>query len=229
MPESTPPPTPPPATAPPDDWSARHGGIDPAGVLLLGPWLRLVEVLARPLRRVPPDVVSVTGVVAALGAARAARAGHPGPAAALVVASGVLDGVDGAVAAASGRASAHGRALDSSCDRVAELAHLAALRAVGVGAVPGAALVGLTAALELTRRRAGGHVRLTTWERPSRVLLAVVGLVAAAVAPGSRRTTGRATAAVGTVLAAAGVVGVSRRVAPSSAASPGDDRGASPA
>ncbi|GAB2914698.1 hypothetical protein GCM10027047_10690 [Rhodococcus aerolatus] len=210
------------------DWSARHGGIDPAGVLLLTPWLRLVEALARPLRRVPPDAVSAARVAAAVAAGRVARAGRPGTAAALVVVSGVLDGVDGAVAAAAGRVSGHGRALDSSCDRVSELAHLAALRHVGVGTVPGAALLGLTAVLELTRRRAGGHVRLTAWERPSRVVLAVVGLTAAAAAPGARRTTGRATGVVGVGLAAAGVLGVSRPRAPSTAASPDGGCGGSP-
>lgn len=210
------------------DWSGRHEGIDPAGVPLLVPWLALVDTLARPLRRVPPDAVSLAGVVAALAAARLARSGHPVAAAAAVVASGVLDGVDGAVAAAADRVSPHGRALDSTCDRAAELAHLAALRAAGLEPAAAGVLVVLTAALEVRRRRAGGHVRLTVWERPSRVVLAVVGLGAAAAAPGDARRTGRATGLVGVVLACTALAQLSGPPgAPSRSASRGAGRGGS--
>ena len=102
-----------------DGFAGRHDGLDPAGVWLLPTWLRLVDVLARPLRGVPPDVISLAGVAAA-GAALGVCRPRPLAAAALAATSGVLDALDGAVATATGRVSAHGRALDSACDRAGE-------------------------------------------------------------------------------------------------------------
>lgn len=192
-------------------WSARHEGIDPAGVPLLRAWLRLVGLAARPVRRVPPDVLSGLGVASAAGATHLAARGHPGRAVAPVLLAALLDGVDGAVAQASGRVSAHGRALDSACDRAVELCLVGALvRGAGVPAAAGAALVGVTAGVELRRARAGSHLRLTVWERPSRVVLAVVGLTSAARAPGARGWTGPVVGAVGTGLAAAALLQLSR-------------------
>ncbi|MYW71104.1 CDP-alcohol phosphatidyltransferase family protein, partial [Pseudonocardia sp. SID8383] len=88
-----------------DGWSALHGGIRPSPVVR--GWLRMVRVLsAGPVARVPPDVLSLSGVVVLAGAWAVAPAGAPWTAvtALLVVAAGVLDGLDGAVALRTGRA-----------------------------------------------------------------------------------------------------------------------------
>ena len=79
-------------------WSELHGGVRPSPVVR--GWLRMVRALAAgPVTRIPPDVLSAAGVLT-LVAAWAAVTG-PGwtllvvP---LVLAAGVLDGLDGAVA-----------------------------------------------------------------------------------------------------------------------------------
>lgn len=103
-------------------WSQLHEGVDPHGMPLLVPWLRMVQALAAPLARVavPPAAVLTPGAAAGTAAAAAA-----------VLVSGLLDGLDGAVALLSDRVSPHGHVLDSACDRVCELAGYAAL---GLGA-----------------------------------------------------------------------------------------------
>ncbi|MCV7069509.1 hypothetical protein H7H73_02310, partial [Mycobacterium rufum] len=54
-------------------WSQLHGGVQPSPVVR--GWLRMVRVLSSgPVARIPPDVLSVAGVLA-LAAAWAAVAG----------------------------------------------------------------------------------------------------------------------------------------------------------
>ncbi|MCV7172649.1 hypothetical protein H7I41_22265, partial [Mycobacterium manitobense] len=59
-----------------EGWSARHDGVRPSPVVR--GWLRMVRALAAgPLLRVPPDVLSATGVLALAGALAAVAASHP--------------------------------------------------------------------------------------------------------------------------------------------------------
>ncbi len=198
-------------------WSGAHHGIDPSGVLLLRPWLLGVRALARPLvaLRVAPDAVTLAGGLVAVAVPVLARRA-PAAAVLCVVASGVLDALDGEVARASGRVSAHGRALDSAVDRVSEACGWVALARVGVP-VPAAVLLGVVSTgMERARARRGHHGRLTVWERPTRTVLVVAGLAAAGEAPLLRvravppAAAPRMTAAIGVLLALVGATQLAR-------------------
>ena len=194
-----------PASDPGPGWSARHHGIEPAAVPLLRPWLRVIGALASPLvrLRVPPDALTAGGVVASLLVPVLAVGGWLGAAVLAVLGSVILDGLDGAVAVRAGRVSGYGRALDSWCDRVSELAWWVALVAAGGVWLWQAAVFGLLGlVMESSRAVTGRYGAITAWERPSRAVLTVVGLAAAMVGPVD--FTGPATGWVGVVLAAIG-------------------------
>jgi len=191
-------------------WSAAHHRIDPSAVPLLGPWLGMIDMVARPLirLRVPPDALTAAGVIVSLTVPALAMRGWLWPAAVAVLVSVLLDGLD-AVAVGTGRVSGYGRALDSWCDRVSELAWWVAL--VGsAGVLFWQALVfGLgTVAMETWRALTGRYGAITVWERPSRAVLTVVGLLAVMAAEVA--FTGAATGWVGVALAVVGAVQLAR-------------------
>lgn len=151
-------------------------------------WLRVVYVGARPFAalRVPPDAVTLLG--AAVSGAVAWVAGLGGPwvllAVALVVASGLLDGLDGAVAVLTDRVTRWGHVLDSFADRCSDGLYLVALWLVGAPA--GVCVAGGAAAmlLEYTRARAGAGGMsevgvITVAERPTRVVITAAFLLGA--------------------------------------------------
>jgi len=192
-------------------WSDQHHGIDPSAVPLLRPWLRLVDVLATPLvaLRVPPDALTAAGVLVSLGVPVLAVHEWHAAAVAAVMVSVLLDGLDGAVAVRSRRVSRYGRALDSWSDRVSELAWWVALVAaagVWLGQAVVFGLLGL--AMEAWRALRGRYGTLTVWERPSRAILAVIGLGAAAA--GHAGFTGPVTGWVGVGLAVVGAAQLAR-------------------
>jgi len=163
-------------------WSQAHHGIDPAAVPFVRGWLRLVDVAVRPLvaARVSPDAVTGAGLLASLVVPVFAAGGQLILAIAAVLVSVLLDGVDGAVAYRTNRVSSYGRALDSTCDRVAELAWWVALvLATGLLAWQAGVIAVLTLVMEGWRAHSGRLGRLTVWERPTRTILVVVGLAAA--------------------------------------------------
>lgn len=166
-------------------WSELHGGIEPSAIVR--GWLRLIRALATgPVAKIPPDALSVAGVLA-LAAAWAAVTGPGWPAAvvALVLVAGILDGLDGAVALRTGRARPLGAVVDSVADRVGDGVLAAIL--VALGAPWGWALAAgaLVILLEYVRARAQavgmpGVGAVTVAERPTRLIL--VGVAAAGVA-----------------------------------------------
>ena len=171
-------------------WSGLHGGYDPAGSHFVGPWLSLVYLCARPLAaaRVPPDLLTGLGLALAGLVAWIAAVGGSWLflCVVLVVASGLVDSLDGAVAVLTGRATAFGAVLDSVADRCSDLLYLVALWAVG--APVGVCLLGgvLMMLLEYTRARAaaGGMTEIgvvTVWERPTRVVVTGAFLLGAAI------------------------------------------------
>lgn len=172
-----------------DDWSALHGGIRPSRPVRA--WLRLVRALSSgPVARVPPDVLSVAGVAALAGAWAAAVAGRPWTllTALLVVAAGVLDGLDGAVAVRTGRARPLGAVVDAVADRVGDLLLGAVL--VALGAPPGWVVAALAVVFvhEYLRARAQsvgmpGVGAVTVAERPTRLVVVVLAAVGTAAAP----------------------------------------------
>ena len=173
-------------------WSQLHGGYDPARSRWVSGWLTLTYAAARPLAGVGvgPDAVTLLGPVVAVLAVLAVGSGRSPSAlvgaAALVVVSALLDGLDGAVAVLTGRSSLFGAVLDSVADRLAEVAYLVVLARVGAD-VPLLVAAGTASLLaEYVRARAGmvgmhevGIV--TVGERPTRVVVTVMGLLAAAV------------------------------------------------
>ena len=162
-------------------WSSLHGGIAPSR--MVRGWLRLVRVVAGPLVRVPPDVLSAAGVVALAGAwAAIAGPGWPAVSVLLIAVGGLLDGLDGAVALATGRARPWGAVIDSVADRVGDVLLGVCLWALGAPVPWVLAAVGLVLLLEYLRARAQsvgmpGVGAVTVAERPTRLIL--VGLAAA--------------------------------------------------
>lgn len=167
-------------------WSALHGGLDASRTTLLRGWLTVVYWLARPLARagVGPMLLTGWGVVAgAFAVGLADLGGRWALAAALVVVvSGVLDGLDGAVAVLTDRATRLGFVLDSVADRLVDGLYLVALWRLGAPAgacVAAGAAVGL---LEYTRARAvAAGMReigvVTVGERPTRVIVTAATLL----------------------------------------------------
>lgn len=159
-------------------WSDQHDGL--AASSFVAGWLRGVDLLAAPLvrARVHPDAVTVAGVLVVVGAVVAAATGRPVVAGLLVLLSGLVDGLDGAVARLGGRGTAHGAALDRTADRLGESGFVGLLVLAGAPWPVALGAVGLAWAAEAVRsaRRRGGREGLpaTVGERPTRVL--VVGM-----------------------------------------------------
>jgi phosphatidylglycerophosphate synthase len=194
-------------------WSQLHGGFDPHSSGWVVGWLSIVHVVAAPLarRRVPADLVTLAGLLTGAGVVLLAWAGDHWVLAAVpvVVLSGLLDNVDGAVAAMRGTASAWGQVLDSFVDRLTDLLYLAALAVLGAPAWLCAAAAALTL-LQESARATGGAAGLrdvgvlTVWERPSRVIVLAFTLAAAGALPTYAGEAGTVGAAVATGLAVIG-------------------------
>jgi CDP-diacylglycerol--glycerol-3-phosphate 3-phosphatidyltransferase len=176
-----------------DRWSALHAGFDPRRSFLVGLWLGWTHTVARPLvaARVAPDLITLAGLAA--GAAVVGFTSLGGrwvfTAGALVVASALLDNLDGAVAVMTDRATRWGSVLDSVTDRVCDGLFLTALWVLGAPGwlcVLGGTLMGLH---EYTRARAAAAGMseigvITVWERPTRVIVTAVFLGCAGSYPG---------------------------------------------
>ena len=157
-------------------WAARHPGYDVRGRMLLW-WLRAMWRLARPLAtaRVPPDLVTLTGLLLAIASARA----RPGRATPLLIGSAVADGLDGALAIVTDTSTAHGTMLDHACDRVGDVVAGVVLCRAGAPRVLVIPAIALSLAQETWLRRIPA---VTVNERPTRIVCAAVGDVGRRVA-----------------------------------------------
>ncbi len=171
-------------------WSSLHGEVPTTG--LVGWWLTFTYALARPLAvlRISPHLVTILGLDVAALAWPLAATGPAGRlfAALAVVASGVIDNLDGALAVLTRRVTRWGYVLDSLCDRLADACYGAALWAAGAPGGVCLAAVGLSWLQEYARARAGatGMTRIggvTVAERPTRVLITAMFLVGAGLFP----------------------------------------------
>lgn len=167
-----------------------HGGVDPASSRLVRVWLSLCYRVARPLARVNPDLLTVCGLVLALGVAAVAALGGRWPlvAVVLVVLSGLVDSLDGAVAVLAGRTSRWGYVLDSVTDRLSDGAYVAALYVLGAPGELAVAAVALAWLQEYVRARAGAAGMsevgvVTIAERPTRVIGTALFLLGAGLYP----------------------------------------------
>lgn len=171
----------------PDDaaWSSLHGGVQPSPVVR--GWLRMVWFLSSgPVARIPPDVLSGAGVLALVGAWVSVAGRHwPALTVGLIIAAGLLDGLDGAVALRTGRARPLGAVVDAVADRVGDLLLGAVLVTLGAPLAWTLAAVALVFIHEYVRARAQaagmpGVGAVTIAERPTRLI--IVGIAAAGVA-----------------------------------------------
>jgi phosphatidylglycerophosphate synthase len=181
-------------------------------------WLRLCYRTGRLLARlrVRPSPVTTIGMLASLAVpVLTVRHGYwPLAGAALVLFSGLADGVDGAIAIVTNRVTRLGYVYDSVADRIGEAAWVAALWLAGA---PGwlAVLVGALAWLhEYLRARAtaAGMAEIgavTLGERPVRLVLVAVGLVLAGLAGQlARDLPAGAVTIVAAIAALLGVIGL---------------------
>jgi CDP-diacylglycerol--glycerol-3-phosphate 3-phosphatidyltransferase len=118
-------------------------------------------------RRLDPNLLTVVGCVVSLGAAAAFALGHFAAGGLLILAGGVFDLVDGVIARAHGIATRFGAFLDSTLDRLTDMALL-------VGVAMYYALAGEP-----------GHVLLAVGflERAERVLILAAGALLGFMVP----------------------------------------------
>ena len=202
-----------------EQWAALHGGVDPSSPLVRG-WLALTYAVAAPVarRRVSPDALTLLGLVLALLVVPLAWASGRWPllAVAMVVLSGLVDSLDGAVAVLTDRVTRWGAVLDSVTDRCSDIAYVVALLALGgfgdrgLVIVAAGAAAGLVLLQEYTRARATASGMsevgiVTVAERPTRVIGAAMFCLGAGLYPSAAGTWGAAGLAFGV---AVGVVGL---------------------
>ncbi|MGW4528028.1 CDP-alcohol phosphatidyltransferase family protein [Amycolatopsis sp. NPDC004378] len=168
-----------------------------SGSALAVGWLRFVHVATRPFLGVPPDVLTGCGVLSAVAAIGLAALGGSWLWFALgaIVATGVFDGLDGAVALLTGRARPLGAVLDAVADRVTELCFAAVLLVLGAPLAWCAGVAFLALLHEYVRARAQaagmrGPGAITAAERPTRLIVTAVAVTGAALAPAGTPWTG---------------------------------------
>jgi phosphatidylglycerophosphate synthase len=174
-------------------WARLHGGFDPgAASPLVRGWVRVTYRAGSWLgdRGIAPSAVTTAGLVLCWCVPLVVLSGRIGSAAAavLVLLAALADGLDGAVAVVSGRASRVGHVYDSVADRLGEAAWLLAFWLVGAPGwlVVAAGGVGWLQEYARARATAAGMSEIgvvTVSERPTRVLVAIFGLAVAAVFP----------------------------------------------
>lgn len=144
----------------------------------------LSHACAKPLARLKlsPNAVTWSTVVVMAAAPGLAALGRWWPivAAAVVTLAAVLDGVDGALAIQTDSVSRWGRVIDPLADRCSDVLLIGVLVVLGMPLWLGIVLALITLLLESARATAqaagmDGPGRITLWERPSRVLVAVFG------------------------------------------------------
>jgi phosphatidylglycerophosphate synthase len=184
-------------------WKELHHAddVEPLKNPLHVAYLRVTYGAATPLARlgVLPDVLTLVGLwLAGIVLALGALGGRwPILAGVLMVLSSLTDGVDGAVAGLTDRATARGHVLDSVVDRIAEVCFVGAVMLAGAPAWAGVLAYSGIMLLEYTRARASsagptGEVGvLTIGERPTRVIGCTLSLIAMGIAPQSTVFIGR--------------------------------------
>ncbi|GIF21131.1 CDP-diacylglycerol--glycerol-3-phosphate 3-phosphatidyltransferase [Actinoplanes tereljensis] len=168
-------------------WSKLHGGFNPATASpFVRGWVRTAYGIGSWLgaKRIGPSAVTTAGLVLCLAVPGAVSLGRAGllAGAVLVLLAALADGLDGAVAVITGRATRLGYVYDSVADRLGEAAWLYAFWLAGV---PGGLVVAAGAASWLqeyarARATAAGMAEIgvvTVAERPTRVLIAIFGLL----------------------------------------------------
>jgi len=149
---------------------------------------KIVTALVRPLHGlgVPPDLLTIMGLVTTLGAAGLLAFGYQRLGGIVIIPASILDALDGALARLGSKATPYGAFLDSTLDRWGEIALYLGLlyyysqRAAGMETI----LIYLTIAGSLmvsyTRARAEGlgiECRVGLFTRLERLLTLIAGLL----------------------------------------------------
>ena len=205
-----------------DRWAATHGGYDPrTGSVWVRGWLTMVLVLARPLARrgVSPDVVTWSSLWLALLVLLLADVGGWWAvlAGVLVVASALLDSLDGGLAVLEDRQTRWGFVLDSVVDRCSDVVWVLAAVAVGCPVELALAVVVAVFLLEYLRARAGNAGFdevgvVTVAERPTRVIVLAPTLAVCGALPSGADVASVAGPAVLLGLTVVGIVQLGRVV-----------------
>ena len=160
-------------------WSTLHSGIDPARVPLLMPWLRFLWWVARPLSAVPPNAITILGVLVAGDAVLLARS-EPAAAAAAVLLAVLCDGLDGAVAVLADRATPLGARADALADRFSDIAFAMVVWRCGAPWPVAVSCAVLAVAIDVLRRVRRVPAQITVAERPTWTICAMVACVSSA-------------------------------------------------
>ncbi|HPE11479.1 MAG: CDP-alcohol phosphatidyltransferase family protein [Actinobacteria bacterium] len=170
-------------------WAELHGGLDPRTSIPVQGWLTVTYVLAKPLvlLRMSPNAVTMLGMLVALSVPYWVVTDRLFVAGVVALVAGLIDNLDGAVAIMTGRSSDFGYVLDSVADRVGDAALLVGLGLAASTPWPAVAAACLAFLQEYTRARAAGVGFteigvISLSERPTRVLIVGMFLIAAATA-----------------------------------------------
>lgn len=176
-------------------WAAVHPGMSAGASPLVRGWLRLMWSLARPLalRGVPPNAVTLVGALLGPAAVAAAAGGSRWLCAAalgLLLGGALADGLDGAVAIVSGRATSAGARLDRLADRLSDACWALVLWVLGAPLWAAALLVAATVGQEAWRAALGPAAAglITVCERPTRLVCACIGALCGVIAPAATWT-----------------------------------------
>lgn len=170
-------------------WATLHGGLDPRTSIPVQAWLTVTYVLAKPLVfvRMSPNAVTVSGMFVALSVPYWVITDRWLLAGVVALIAGIVDNLDGAVAIMTERSSDFGYVLDSVADRIGDIALLVGLGLAASTPWPAVGAALLAFLQEYTRARAAavgfteiGVISLS--ERPTRVLICGMFLIAAATA-----------------------------------------------
>lgn len=190
-------------------WSASHSGIAP-NTLVRG-WLSVCYFIARRLP-VSPMVATIAGLLLACGVPALCVRPWFFPAAALVLLSGLCDGLDGALAVLHDRGSRFGAVVDSLADRFADTAYFLALWLIGAPGWLAGSAAGAAFLQEYLRARAESLTRVeivTVAERPTRIILVAMLLLGCGILPAHMHTIATAGSAAGLAI---GVFGIGQLV-----------------
>lgn len=173
-------------------WAAHHGGVQVNANLWVRGWLTLVIRPARMLAqwRVSPSLLSLIGLGFSVATVWVSIQGLSRftllTCSFLVIVSAYFDGLDGAVAILRDQVTRLGALLDRICDRLSELAWLSTMVFFGAPLWLGVTALLASWGYEWSRWRASVHGNLkpgavSVAERPVRVAIVVMFLLAGAI------------------------------------------------
>jgi len=170
-------------------WKSLHSGVDPGANIWVRGYLQVMLSISRLLStlKVSPNTFTLVSGISIIASSGYFLASENLLAIAMLAFIGLLlDGVDGSLAILKGRASKFGAVLDSVNDRIQESILYISVSWILFSSgfslwITTALLLSLTATLllEYARTRAQVEVKVTIWERPTRVIVITFFIIAA--------------------------------------------------